>query len=460
MNSILDWMNEDLTNIVQVGGTLIHYFKKPIISSGNTAKVYRGFYGNNIRGYLAAAVKKFPEKYSQNFYNELSVWKQVNATNNYSNVNVVGLLDCGKSDNHFFLATELADMDLAKRIEQLKLEPSTNYGQLVTYVKHMTTGLYWLHGRHIIHRDIKPHNVLIFSYPHDGKNEEIVKLTDFDVSRVVTVEDTGRDTHAAGTDDWSPPEVLEAKKQRKIFRNTWSQDIFSLGLTSFFTLTLGHHAFDKCDYHGKIIPWNILDKRVSPTKFKQDPVADDVIQRMLNRNPEKRPSAYEILRSPLFWSTSTKLNFIIDFAVAIGEGKDELVKSTRESLDKAYLKLYEETKDKKASQFDWLLELDEEKREKLAYRKTSENPKKKFDKDQNEKSVSSLVKLIRDKYQHRLDLVDELLQDKHFGRDGQFDEDKYVEYFLKTFPDLLIFLIKQLSGSKLFEKIREKYKVF
>ncbi len=75
-------------------------------------------------------------------------------------------------------------------------------------------------------------------------------------------------------------------------------------------------------------------------------------------------------------------------------------------------------------------------------------------------SVSTLVKLIGDKYVHQQALVDDLLKDEHFGSNDHFDEKKYAEYFLNTFPNLLLFLIKSacLAGfENVFGKLKEKY---
>ncbi|ELP88794.1 protein serine/threonine kinase, putative [Entamoeba invadens IP1] len=102
-------------------------------------------------------------------------------------------------------------------------------------------GIAYLHDNGILHRDIKPDNILIFSLEYntndsincvksENENNEIVngKLTDFGSSRNVNMLMTNMTfTKGIGTPTYMAPEVLNQKKYKR------SADIFSFGVTMF-----------------------------------------------------------------------------------------------------------------------------------------------------------------------------------------------------------------------------------
>jgi serine/threonine protein kinase len=118
----------------------------------------------------------------------------------------------------------------------------------------MAQGLEYIHSQGLIHRDVKPANILI---SHD--NPAIIKWADFGLSRaVVTGSKTFSWSKLQGTDRWLAPELISATQQQKI-KGSQKCDIFALGCVFFFFLVPGVHPFGEGD--GFSTQTNIKDKK-------------------------------------------------------------------------------------------------------------------------------------------------------------------------------------------------------
>jgi serine/threonine protein kinase len=106
----------------------------------------------------------------------------------------------------------------------------------------MAQGLEYIHSQGLIHRDVKPANILI---SHD--NPAVVKWADFGLSRaVVTGSKTFSWSKLQGTDRWLAPELITATQENKI-KGSQKCDIFALGCVFFFFLVPGVHPFGEGD---------------------------------------------------------------------------------------------------------------------------------------------------------------------------------------------------------------------
>jgi serine/threonine protein kinase len=122
----------------------------------------------------------------------------------------------------------------------------------------------------IIHRDIKPENILLDA---DGA----VKLADFGWSNFFQDDSQKRQTYC-GTPEYLAPEMIKQKGHDK------SLDIWNLGVLLFELLT-GSPPFEGSNQ--SILFENILGHKVKwPSRF--NPLAKDLIQRLLKINPQER----------------------------------------------------------------------------------------------------------------------------------------------------------------------------
>jgi eukaryotic-like serine/threonine-protein kinase len=143
----------------------------------------------------------------------------------------------------------------------------------------------------IIHRDIKPQNILI-GYDGDGLS---VRVSDFGLAKHVnpmTLMAT-----AVGTPDFKSPEVF-----KDIHSDSRAGDVWAIGTTLYLLLTdrfpyseLGEHDLDSSRFERPIIPPSRLNLNV-------DPSLDQITLRALMIDPKKRyPSAKELLNDIEKW---------------------------------------------------------------------------------------------------------------------------------------------------------------
>ena len=167
-------------------------------------------------------------------------------------------------------------------------------------LRQVTQGLAHLHLKGIVHRDVKPTNILIF-VPEEGLDTEPqIKLADFGLSKAL---ETDRDdytntnvTNPNGTRGWMAPEMYQLNRiDSKV-------DIFPLGCIFAYTLTEGKHPFgDDPDLRiGRIKQKGAMILIQTDLKNDSTEEAFELIKTMLDMDPANRPTADEVLNGPFF----------------------------------------------------------------------------------------------------------------------------------------------------------------
>ncbi|MBX3396809.1 MAG: protein kinase [Phycisphaerae bacterium] len=137
--------------------------------------------------------------------------------------NIVTVYDVGQSDGVHFLAMELVHgvtlMALVRYCRRLPVE------QAAYIVAHAARAVAVGHAQQVIHRDVKPGNILI-------DERGFVKLTDFGLAAVADADESAELAGLAlGTPGWISPEVARGEPA------TPASDIYGLGLTLYYALT-------------------------------------------------------------------------------------------------------------------------------------------------------------------------------------------------------------------------------
>lgn len=176
----------------------------------------------------------------------------------------------------------------------------------VELLQDATRGLSHLHKMGIVHRDVKPKNILI-SLPESGVVKAMV--SDFGFSKKLkegSSESFSVSSSNCGTLRWMAPEILGNP-----VKATKSVDVYALGWVFYFTLT------KKVPFEGQTdiqIMQNVnnrqSDKMCLLANLGRNYTASNLIQLMTNQRVKARPPAEAVLKHPFFWDEIKKLNFI------------------------------------------------------------------------------------------------------------------------------------------------------
>jgi serine/threonine-protein kinase len=241
----------------------------------------------NTEDNRTVALKILPRERAENpalvrrFQQEAAAAKQL------QHENIVSVIDAGKADGFLYIALEYIDgTDVAKL---LKGRGALPLRRSLEIVKQVARALDHAFRQGIVHRDVKPSNMLI-------KRSGTVKLTDMGLARSVDETlDSGvtRVGTTVGTVDYMAPEQARDSKAADI-----RSDIYSLGCTWYHMLT-GSPPFPRGSITNKLYA-HISNPRPDPRDINPE-IPEQVVKivhKMMAREPGKRfPTPAELLEA-------------------------------------------------------------------------------------------------------------------------------------------------------------------
>ncbi len=148
--------------------------------------------------------------------------REARAVAQLSHPHIVGVIDAGEDNGRPYIVFEYVDGEtLKERIRRLGRLPVT---EAVAYAIEIARALGAAHARHIVHRDVKPQNVLI---DEEGR----AKVTDFGIARTLDEDGLTADGRVLGTTDYVSPEQALGQPV------TGQSDLYSLGVVLYEMLT-------------------------------------------------------------------------------------------------------------------------------------------------------------------------------------------------------------------------------
>ena len=250
------------------------------LGSGGMADVYKAV--DEVLGRTVAVKVLYPRYASEpNFVARFR--QEAQAAANLSHPSIVNMYDWGREGETYYIVMEyVAGTDLKTLVtERGPLDPV----KAAEYASQVCAALSVAHGYDIIHRDIKPHNLVLMP---DGT----VKVMDFGIARAgnTTMTQTGS---VLGTAQYISPEQAQGKPLGP------ASDLYSLGVT-LYELVTGELPFEG-DTPVATALMQVNDQPVPPRELRPSipPALEAVILRAMRKNPAERYASAAEMREDL-----------------------------------------------------------------------------------------------------------------------------------------------------------------
>lgn len=250
-----------------------------VIGEGGMALVYKAECSLLCR---TVAVKVLRPQYADDAEFVERFRREARSAASLSHPNVVNIYDVGQENGMDYIVMEYIPGENLKSI--IKKEAPFSVRKALDYTKQIAEALNHAHQRNIIHRDIKPHNILVTP---DGQ----LKVTDFGIARAISASSFTQTGIVVGSVQYSSPEQVKGGLVGP------QSDLYSLGCVLYELLT-GMVPF-KGDTSISIAMQHLHDQVVPIKELRPDvPVmVENIITKAMAKDPAERyPSAMAMLR--------------------------------------------------------------------------------------------------------------------------------------------------------------------
>ncbi len=303
------------------------------IGSGGMADVYKGK-DRKLNRYVAIKVLKSDYRSDQVFIKKFL--SEAQAAAGLMHPNVVNVYDVGQDRGLYYMVMELVEGITLK--DYIKKKGRLSAKETISISIQMVTGLQAAHNHHIIHRDIKPQNIIISK---DGK----VKVTDFGIARATTSTQT-ISTSVMGSVHYTSPEqarggVVDQKS-----------DLYSIGITMYEMIT-GHVPFDG-DSTVSVALKHLQEEITSPAEEVPNiPYSlECIIMKCTQKNPGRRYADCASLLMDLKRSLVEPNGDFVVFGAGAGAETDRTMVMSTEELEQIQGRRYDDDYDDDYDDYD------------------------------------------------------------------------------------------------------------
>ncbi|CAM9786702.1 unnamed protein product [Ectocarpus sp. 4 AP-2014] len=258
---------------------------------------------------VCVAVKKVDKEAMDQaeFLHELSALKIIHDAGGHPNI--AGMREIFEDESFYYLVLELVSG--GELFEHLIRNGAYSEQTAAALLRDLAAALRFVHRKGIVHADVKPENLMLSSWDDDDAR---VKLVDFGCScgAGLGVRQVDRGERINGTPAYWPPELVQCEDEGIPYHFTTAADMWAMGVVMFIML-VGVHPFD---LEGGTSDVDILRRVVEAEARKQrvpveegvtghlSEAAVDLMQKLMEKDPNKRLSADAMLRHP--WTTGER----------------------------------------------------------------------------------------------------------------------------------------------------------
>ncbi|EGR29001.1 protein kinase domain protein [Ichthyophthirius multifiliis] len=269
------------------------------IGKGKYAKVYKVKKIDNGKFYAVKYLHKKKleqiEDAFESIFNELKILRMLN------HPNCIKIIATYEDEYGYYILTELYDSNKTLQGELQKFEnPQFGYNVVRHIMKQLLKGIEYVHSLGIMHRDLKPQNIMFQNEDNTSLND--LKIIDFGLAQFT------KDTHFiyvhVGTPGYVAPEILA--NQSENHRYSEQCDLFSIGVILHILLT-GKSVFPGKKF-SQVLELNKQCQIKFEGKLYEQINKDsmDLLYKLLEPNPLLRLSATQALKHQFFQNEQTK----------------------------------------------------------------------------------------------------------------------------------------------------------
>ncbi|MFQ7311994.1 hypothetical protein B5F37_08550 [Drancourtella sp. An210] len=296
------------------------------LGAGGMADVYKGR-DKMLNRYVAVKVLKKEYREDETYVKKFR--SEAQAAAGIMNPNIVNVYDVGLDRGLYYMVMELVEGITLK--EYIAKKGRLTPKEVISITLQVCAGMEAVHKGHIIHRDIKPQNIII-------SNEGKVKVTDFGIAKAASSNTTS--SNAMGSVHYTSPE-----QARGGFSDEKS-DIYSIGITMYEMIT-GRVPFDG-ETTVAIAVKHLQEEIVPPSEYVDIPYSlEQIILKCTQKNPDKRYPNVTLLSQDLRHSLSDPEGDFVRNTAAAAAGSETvaITDAERRKIQDRYTGRYDDEYD-------------------------------------------------------------------------------------------------------------------
>lgn len=251
------------------------------IGRGSFSNVFLG--SHKLSGF-DVAIKKINTKklksMNKNFINEINLIKDLD------HPHIINTHDIFNTQNHLYIVLEYCKNGTLHSFLDTRPLKEVHVNKFFSQI---ISALKYLYDKKILHRDLKPQNILL-----DNNNN--IKLTDFDFAKFFNDDELLKTI--CGTPLYMAPEIIKYKEYNN------KSDIWSLGIILYQMIT-GKHPY-KAKTHYELVKKIESEHIIIPSKFDISQECYNIIHILLQKNPADRINWIDLFNHP--WINMTIIN--------------------------------------------------------------------------------------------------------------------------------------------------------